>query len=221
MVVTHRLQGRLDTFTDHCQARHRLTNLSILPVNLKETLNACRDHICSLALLEWMPAKHLLTYNGRRLVSLLQQVDQCMAISSVQSECIFISRHRHLLHVLTQLNPGVSVDLDQLVDAAQCRLPLTRDQVSSCEKVRLSDRHYHDSDLILTNSEAINLMSLLVKTDNGVLVDVIRSDDGQLIKPRDVKASSDTLKGLPGQTGQVREITRINADSHRTVSHVV
>lgn len=89
------------------------------------------------------------------------------------------------------------------------------------KKVRLSDRHYHDSDLILTDSEAINLMSLLVETDNGVLVDVIRSDDGQLIEPRDVESGSDTLKGFPGQTGQVREITRINADTNSTVSHVV
>lgn len=54
---------------------------------------------------------------------------------------------------------------------------------------------------ILTDSETIDFVSLLVQADDRVLVDVVRGDDGQAIEPRDVEVTGNAFEGFPGQTG--------------------
>ena len=57
----------------------------------------------------------------------LQEVDERVAVVAVQPEDALLAGHRHLLHVLRQLDLRLPVDLDQLVDAAQGRLALAGD----------------------------------------------------------------------------------------------
>lgn len=60
----------------------------------------------------------------RWLALLLHQVDQGMTICAVQSENVLVARHRHLGHVLAQLDARFAVDFDELVDTAESWLPL-------------------------------------------------------------------------------------------------
>lgn len=71
-----------------------------------------------------MPAKHAAALFGRVLSRPLEEVDEGVAVGGVESEGGLLSRHRHLLHVLTQLDLRLPVDLDQLVHAAQGGLAL-------------------------------------------------------------------------------------------------
>ncbi len=73
-----------------------------------------------------MSAEHSLPLFRRLLSRPLHEIDERAAVVAVQPERLLLARHRHLLHVLRQLHLGPPVDLDQLVHAAQRRLPLAR-----------------------------------------------------------------------------------------------
>lgn len=55
--------------------------------------------------------------------------------------------------------------------------------------------------VIRTDSKAINFMSLLIETDDGVLVDIVRGDNGEFVEPGDPKVGGHPFKRCPGQAG--------------------
>ena len=54
------------------------------------------------------------SFDDGRLIGLLQQVDQRVTISAIQTVSILASWHRHFVHVLTQLDAWTLVHLRQL-----------------------------------------------------------------------------------------------------------
>ena len=74
-----------------------------------------------------MPAKHPLPHNRRLLHRPLQEVDEGVAVVAVEAEGHLLAGHRHLLHVLRELDLWLAVDLHELIDTAERRLPLAGD----------------------------------------------------------------------------------------------
>jgi len=54
------------------------------------------------------------SFDDGRLIGLLQQVDQRVTISAIETVSILASWHRHFVHVLTQLDAWTLVHLRQL-----------------------------------------------------------------------------------------------------------
>lgn len=52
---------------------------------------------------------------------------------------------------------------------------------------------------VSANAKAIDLVSLLIETQYGVLVDIIRRHNGQLVKPWNLEAFRHLLEGFPRQ----------------------
>ena len=71
------------------------------------------------------------------------------------------------------------------------------------------------------NAKAINWVSLIIQRQNGVLIDVIGSHNGQIGKPGQVELEADTDKGVSGKSGQVGQISRINPDSKCLISQII
>jgi hypothetical protein len=72
-----------------------------------------------------------------------------------------------------------------------------------------------------SNAEAVDLVALLVETQNRLFVDVVRGDNGEVAEPRYLKAFGHTLECLPGEARQVSQIAGIDANAHRPVALVV
>lgn len=60
----------------------------------------------------------------RLLVRPLEEVDEGVAVVAVEAVGHLLAGHGDLLHVLGQLDLGLPVDLDQLVNATEGGLPL-------------------------------------------------------------------------------------------------
>jgi len=127
VIVAQRLQRDLNLFPHLLQGGELLADLARLPVHLVQRFHVRGYHVGALRFLEGVAAQDLLSHRRRRLRYLLQQVDQGVAIGAVQPVGILVARHRHLLHVLAQLDPRLAVDLHQLVHASQGRLSLAGD----------------------------------------------------------------------------------------------
>ena len=100
--------------------------LPLLRVNPRICDNSCWTGFKNLNL-ERMSAKNSFVDFRWRFVRQLQEVDERVTVVAVQPEDALLSGHRHLLHVLGQLDLRLAVDLHQLVDAAQGRLSLAGD----------------------------------------------------------------------------------------------
>lgn len=72
-----------------------------------------------------------------------------------------------------------------------------------------------------SNSEAVDLVTLLVQTQYGFLVDVVRSDDGQFAEPGQLELFTDPLEGLPRQAAQIGQISGIDTDADRAEALIV
>ena len=71
------------------------------------------------------------------------------------------------------------------------------------------------------NAEAINGVSLVVEGEDGVFIDVVRCDNGQVGEPRDVKVLGDVLKCFPGDLRKISQVSRVYAYSDGGVAKVV
>lgn len=71
------------------------------------------------------------------------------------------------------------------------------------------------------NAKTIDFVALLVQTQYGVFIYVIRSHYGQFGEPRQFESFRDLLKRLPSQHGQVSQVPAVYADAHRPVPAVV
>lgn len=125
MIVAQCLQRDLHLLAHLFERRQLLTYLARFPVDLVERFDVRRNNIGALGLLEGMATQHLLAHGGRMFRVLLKQINQSMSIGTVQSIGILVARHCDLFHILTQFNPRLPIDLDQLVDTTQGRLSLT------------------------------------------------------------------------------------------------
>lgn len=124
VVLPECLQWVLHPIAYFVQGRHGLCHASIGPVHLVQCLDVCGYDIGSLRFLEWMAAEHLLADLRWTLVNSLKQINQGVPIGAVQSEHVFVARHRNFGHVLAELYPGLVVYLDHLVYAAEGWLSL-------------------------------------------------------------------------------------------------
>lgn len=71
------------------------------------------------------------------------------------------------------------------------------------------------------NAKAIDAMALLVQTEDRLLVDVVRCDNGQLAKPGHLKAGGHRLEGVARQHRQVGQVTGVDANADRPEALVV
>ena len=124
VILPERSQWDLDILPDLSHGWKIRGQFTILPPAGVQILNLGRDHPGALWFLEWMSAEDSASHLGWIFAWPLEQIDQSMAICRVESKCNLLARHCHLLHILTQLDLRLLVDLDQFVDAAQCRLAL-------------------------------------------------------------------------------------------------
>lgn len=181
------------------------------------------NDIGALGFLEGMATQHLLAHSGRMFRVLLQQINQSMSIGTVQSIGILVARHRDLFHILTQLNPRLAIDLDQLVDTTQGRLSLTGNCIGKLNlllKVSLS-RFHRELTQMRANAKAIDLMTLLVQAEYGILVDVVGGDNGQLVEPWYLETIRYLLESLTRQTRQIGQVTRIDAYTQCMIAQIV
>ena len=74
---------------------------------------------------------------------------------------------------------------------------------------------------VCANSKTVNGMSLVIEAEDGILVDVIGGHNDEAGKPLHGEMFTHALKSLPGNIGQVRQITRVNADSQGAVAEVI
>lgn len=118
VILAQHAQRLLHMRSNFLQCRYRLTNRTILPVDLIESFDLGWNHEGSFRLLEWMPAEYFLAHLRCRFIFARQNVYDGPALGAIQSEHIFTSRHRDLLDVLTQFDASLLVDLDELVDAS-------------------------------------------------------------------------------------------------------
>lgn len=72
-----------------------------------------------------------------------------------------------------------------------------------------------------TNAKAIYFVTLLVQTQNGILVDVIRSHNGQLIEPWNFEAFRHLLECFPRQAGQIGQIPGIDPYAQGMISQII
>jgi len=70
------------------------------------------------------------------------------------------------------------------------------------------------------NAEAINLMMLIVETEDSLFVDVIASDDVELGEPGQRQFGGDCAEDIAGSIRQISQIARIQADADRSVTEI-
>ena len=61
-------------------------------------------------------------------------------------------------------------------------------------------------------TKTCNFVSLLVKRENSLLVDVVGGGDHHVLEPLELELLPDPLHGLSDHSTKVSEISRINAD---------
>ena len=57
-------------------------------------------------------------------------------------------------------------------------------------------------------------MSLLIKRENGFLIDVVAGGDDHVLEPLELELLPDPLHGLPDDSAQVGEVARVDADTN-------
>jgi len=171
-----------------------------------------------------MPAQYLLSHRWRRLRYLLQQIDERVTIGAIQPIGILVARHRHLLHVLAQFDTRLAVDLNELVHTTQRRLSLA----GNCKihniynTFKISNVHkYSKLTQMRANAKAIDLVPLLVETQNGVLIDVVGRHNGQFVEPRHLESLRHLLERFACQAGKIGQIPGVDSNSKRMVAQIV
>lgn len=71
------------------------------------------------------------------------------------------------------------------------------------------------------NAKAIDFMALLVEAEYGILVNVIRRDNGQLVKPWHLETFRHLLECLTRQTRQICQVSGIDAYAQCMVAEIV
>jgi hypothetical protein len=157
MILTQRAERFLHAISDFGERRYLLSHGTVLPPQLVQRLDPAEGcarksqnfhekhphsprwrHECALRLVERMTTEDFFARLRRFLIKLLQDIDDGPALGAVQSEGIFLARHRDLLDVLAQLDARLTVDLHQLVHAPEGRLLLTRHEVSACRSAEMN-----------------------------------------------------------------------------------
>lgn len=78
-----------------------------------------------------MPAQDFLASLRWSLWRILEEINERVTLSAVQTIGVLLTRHRHLPDLLAQLYPRLIVYLHHLVDATQRRLSLARYEMRS------------------------------------------------------------------------------------------
>lgn len=74
---------------------------------------------------------------------------------------------------------------------------------------------------VRANAKAIDLVPLLIETQNGVLIDVVGRHNGQLVKPRHLETLRHLLERFACQAGKIGQIPGVDSNSKRMVAQIV
>ena len=70
------------------------------------------------------------------------------------------------------------------------------------------------------DSEAINLVVLIVEAENSLFVDVVAGDDVELGEPGQRQFDGDGAEDIAGSIRQIGQIARIQADADGSVAEI-
>ena len=200
---------------------------AILPVGQEELVDATRRQIGALRLHERMATEEGLADFWRHLVGLGEEVDEGVVVLVEYAIGVLLARECDLLELLAELDARPTIDLDELEDAAERRLLLTRDQVCA-------DAEHVDGVTLLLLLLLINEVwrnysiircvcdaYLRVERVKDVLVDVVAGHDGEMLDRVDFEVSGDLLEERAHLQRQIGQIARVQANAQRLIAELV